>query len=261
MNNNDLNLKILDQIKSHHIKPRARWKFLLKNYLTWTTSLISLIISAASFATMLYLLRFNDLTLKADIKKSSFEILFLTLPYFWIFFLIIFIFLIYYNIKKTKSGYRYPIWLLSLISLFASIFLGSIFFMIGWGDKLDQSLSKGAPFYSEMMNPQMKFWSNPKEGRLLGLVITDIDSNNNFQLLDKDDNVWLVKLSDLENSEIIYRSLIKSGQPVRLLGTQESIEQFLAFKVLPVGSGRHFFERNSNSVDIPFHPGSGWRHQ
>lgn len=261
MEKNKLNLKILEKIKSDHIKPKARWQFLLKNYLTWTTSLVALIISAASFSAMIYLLKFSDLALKNEIKKSSVEILLLTLPYFWIIFLIIFIFLIYYNIKQTKSGYRYPIWLLSLIALFSSIFLGSIFSVLGWGAKLDEALSKNAPFYGEMINPHMEFWSNPNQGRLLGLVVTPLDEKNSFQLLDKDKNLWLVQLSPVLNGNI--GELVNIRQPIRLLGKQTSDNKFIAVRIMPLGSGRHFFEKMHNEGEFlsPIHPGPGWKRQ
>ena len=261
MDKNKLNLKILKEIRSNQIKPKARWQFLLKNYLAWAVSLATLIISAASFSAMIYLVRFNDLALKDEIKKSSLEILLLTLPYFWIIFLAIFIFLIYYNIKKTKSGYRYPIWLLSLISLSASIFLGSIFSILGWGAKLDASLSKNAPFYGEMINPQMEFWSNPNQGRLLGLVVSSLNEEGNFQLLDKDRNIWLVQLPPALNGSI--SEIVNIGKPVRLLGRQESDNYFITTRIMPLASGRHFFERMHKKEEslIPFHPGPGWRRQ
>lgn len=261
MEKNKLNLKILEKIKSNHIKPRARWQFLLKNYLTWATSLVALIISAASFSAMLYLLKFSDLTLKDEIRKSSVEILLLTLPYFWIIFLAIFIFLVYYNIKRTKSGYRYPIWLLSLISLSSSIFLGSIFSVLGWGARLDESLSRNAPFYSEMINPQMEFWSNPNQGRLLGMVTTSLNEENSFQLLDKDKNIWQVQLSAVYNKNT--DGLINIGQPIRLLGKQVTDNKFMAVRIMPLGSGRHFFEKMHNEREflLPTHPGPRWKRQ
>jgi hypothetical protein len=262
MENNKFNLKILEKIKSSHIKPKARWQFLLKNYLTWATSAVALIMSAASFSAMIYLLRFSDLALKNEIKKSSLEILLLTLPYFWIVFLIIFIFLIYYNIKKTKSGYRYPIWLVSLIALSTSIFLGSIFSVLGWGAKLDEKLSKNAPFYSEMINPHLEFWSNPSQGRLLGLVISPLSEDKSFQLLDKDQNVWSVQLQTVVGGGN-HEFLINTGQSIRLLGKQAASEEFIAIRIMPLGSGRHFFERGHRKGEFlaPFGPGPGWRHQ
>jgi len=236
--------KVIEKIRNKEIKPKSRWHFLLKNYLIWAGGALALIISAGAFSVMTYLFKYNDLSLRHQINKNYFELLFLTLPYFWMVFLVVFIFIIYYNIKHTKKGYRYPLWLIAIISFLGSLLLGIGFSWAGLGEKIDQTFLKGVPLYAEFINPQVDFWSHPEEGRLVGLCFSLVEDNQ-FQLIDKNSQGWVVTLSD----EIKNQELLNINQPVRVLGKQISDSEFLAEIILPLMPGRGFFER--------FHQASG----
>jgi len=241
--------KVLTSIKDKELKPKARSYFLLKNYLIWTGGILALLISAAAFSVMIYLFKYNDLALRQQINKNYLEILFVTLPYFWILFLIFFIFIIYYNIKHTKKGYRYPLWLVALVSFLGSIFLGFGFSFAKLGEKIDQKFLKSVPLYAELINPQLEFWSHPEEGRLVGLSYSEV-ADNQFQLVDKDNQGWIVTLED----DVSNEELLEVNQPIRVFGKQISESEFLAEAILPLMPGRGFFERYHQASGTPVMP-------
>lgn len=238
-NNAGFENKLLAKIKEQKICPKPRWQFFLKDSVVWFSGLISLLIGAAAISVMIYLFKFNDWEIYDQTKKSFLEFFILTLPYYWFVFLGIFILIISYNFKHTKRGYRYSGFLLVGASVILSVVLGGIFFVAGLGEKLDDVLGRKAPFYDQVINRHVDFWSHPAEGRLSGLVIDRLD-NDSFVLIDRSRVQWLVSTED---SEKYSNVAIIVGQPIRLLGEQIDKNIFHADKILPMNAGRDFFHR------------------
>ncbi len=238
-NNAGFENKLLAKIKEDKINPKPRWQFLLKDYVVWLVGLVALLIGAAAISVMIYLFKYNDWEIYDQTKKSFLEFFILTLPYFWFVFLGLFVFIVYYNLKHTKSGYRYSAILLGGASILLSIILGSIFYVAGLGEKFDNILGSGAPYYDCVINRHINFWAQPTEGRLSGLV-TSLREGEKFILVDRGQEEWLVST---ENSEPYSGATIILGQPIRLIGEEIGDHLFRADRILPVTAGRGFFHR------------------
>lgn len=231
--------RILAQIKNNQLAPKPRWRFLLKNYMVWLSGAVALLVGAAAVSVMIYLFKYNDWEVCRQTHKSLAEFFLLTLPYFWLIFLGFFVFVIYYNLKHTKHGYRYPLYALILVSIAASVILGSGFFLMGWGEKIDDILGRRMPFYGQVMNRQMSFWFNPEEGRLTGVVIDLPDERGYFYLVDPVGGNWqILSLRDRRRPEFLLE-----GQPVNLIGQVLSGYQFQAEMVRPLVSGKEFLRK------------------
>lgn len=235
--------KILNKIKDGHMSPKPRWQFLLKNYVVWLIGILALLIGAASVSVMIYLFRFNDWEIYEETHKSLAEFFLLTLPYFWIIFLALFVFIVYYNLKHTKRGYRYPLYIVILAPVSLSIFLGTIFFTLGCGEKIDSILGSQAPFYDIVINRHVDFWSQPGEGRLAGLIISE-PSDSHFILLDRNQKEWTVIL-ETENFLSPVEAVV-IGQPVHLLGEVVGENEFQTVRVIPARGGQGFLRHLDN---------------
>ncbi|MFA5024640.1 MAG: hypothetical protein WC523_06860 [Patescibacteria group bacterium] len=243
--------KILAKIKTDKLTPKPRWQFLLKNYVVWIFGAAALLIGAAAISVMIYLFIYNDWNLYEQTHKSFMEFFLLTLPYFWIIFLGLFIFIIYYNLKHTKRGYRYPLYLVILAPVAASLILGFSLYYLGVGEQIDDVLGRQAPFYDRFINRHVGFWSDPDEGRLIGLVVSPLD-NNKFILVDRSGEEWLVSISRLPDRAA---SLVILGQPVKLLGQRETAAEFEADRILPMTPPGHgFFDRFDSHFQSPQPP-------
>ncbi len=238
-NNAGFENKLLAKIKDDKLSPKPRWQFLLKDSVVWLFGLISLIIGAAAISVMIYLFKYNDWEIYDQTKKSFLEFFILTLPYYWFIFLAFFVLVISYNFKHTKKGYRYSGILLVSASILLSVILGGIFYGAGLGEKLDDILGSRAPFYDQIINRHVDFWSQPAEGRLSGLIVDRLDDND-FVLIDRGKKEWLIST---ENSAPYSSVVIVIGQPIRLLGEVIDKRIFHADKILPVNAGRGFFHR------------------
>jgi len=241
-NKTDFVEKLLGKIKKDKLEPRPRWQFLLKSYTLYIAGVLALLIGALAVAVMIYLFNFNDWHLYRQAKIGFGEFFLLTLPYFWLLFLALFVFIVYYNLKHTKRGYRYPGILLIGALIILSIILGTVFYSWGFGEKIDTILGKSAPFYGHVFNPQIDFWSQPEEGRLAGLIIR-LNETGDFVLLDRELKEWSVSV----DSEINHDIALALKQPLRLLGKRIGDSEFLANQILmPPRSGQGFFRGLEN---------------
>ncbi|MFA5108998.1 MAG: hypothetical protein WC458_00405 [Patescibacteria group bacterium] len=238
MDINDFDQKLVAKIKEAGIAPKPRWHFLLKKYVVWISGALALAFGAASVSVMIYLLKFSGWEIREQTHKSLGEFFLLTLPYFWLIFLGLFIFILYYNLKHVKNSYRYPVWFIAVGAVLASVILGSFLFLAGWGEKIDNVLGERAPLYDKVINRQMDFWFNPAEGRLVGLVIAQ-ENNGIFYILDSHGDDWRV-LTKMKNFPLDRPEV---GQPVNLIGRVLEGKEFEAEIVRPVRPGREFFGR------------------
>jgi hypothetical protein len=219
--------------------PKPRWHFLFKEVLIWLFGILSLFIGAAAVAVMIYFFKNSDLMMHAQLGHSLIGYLILSLPYFWLVFLSLFLWILFYNIKHSKKGYHYSVYLIALVTIFASIIFGFAFAFFGMGQKIDDVLAQKAPLYDRVFNPHVDMWSQADEGRLAGLVI-DRPDEDHFILLDRDSGEWYItRISDVN----IDNSLIIVGQPLRVMGEVTGNHEFRADQIFPLRPGREFFKR------------------
>jgi heme/copper-type cytochrome/quinol oxidase subunit 2 len=241
--------KLVEKIKQENITPKPRWHFLFKDYVIWASGAAALLIGAAAVSVMMYLFKYNNWDIRAETHKSLWEFFLLTLPYFWIIFLGLFVFILYYNLKHTKRGYIYPIWLIASVAVLASVALGSMLFLANVGEKIDDILGERVPLYDTVINRNSVFWFNPAEGRLIGLV-SEKNDDSRFEILDPRGNDWQVTMPlNGPTTEILV-----VGQPVDLLGQALDDHDFQARIVRPIRSGRGFLSRPHNHKNNPFSP-------
>lgn len=135
----NFNEKIINRIREKNIFPKPKIFFILKNISFWFFSILSILIGAISFATILH--NISD-------KKELFQN-FSYLPIFWIFILIIFLIISINNYRKTNNFYKYNIYFIFIIIIIFSFILGVLMFSFGVGEKTEQLSQKYLPFYEK----------------------------------------------------------------------------------------------------------------
>lgn len=236
MTENNLAKRVINKIKAEQLAPRPRWHFLLKSYVIYLSGVLALIFSALGVSVLIFLFKNNSWSMANLGATGLWGYILMTTPYFWLLFLALFIFILYYNLKHLKKGYRYPLRVIILLSFLSSIVLGEAFYLLGFGEKLDERLGASAPLYQEILNPQLNFWFQPESGRLVGLVSR---SSDGLELIDPSGHSWQLVLED----ELLVWSEIASGEPVNVFGYIESDGVFRAQVIKPVRAGRAFMER------------------
>lgn len=214
METKDISRKVLSAIEEKHISPTPKWQFLLKAFLLWLSGAFSLLVGAAGFSVIIHLLRFNDWDAYRHINKNILSFTLLTLPYFWILFLALFIFIVDYNFKHTKRGYKYRLPIVAGGSIFLSMFLGTALYAAGVGRVIDFTLSDRLPFYNQFGNRRPMIWSEPENGRLAGMV-SEIKTKEEFSLVDFQGQTWLVIAKDASVAPMIS---IEPDVMLRIIG-------------------------------------------
>jgi heme/copper-type cytochrome/quinol oxidase subunit 2 len=257
----NLSEEILSNIKDNKIAPRPRWQFLFRNYFLWTIGFLALFFGAVSISLIIFMLRYNEWSSYSRLGGGPLEFLLLVVPLFWIISLVIFVVLVYFNFKKTKHGYRFQPFLIVAGAILISVIMGCAFFLFGIGQRIDAVLGRNAPLYDSVINPRMRFWSNPEAGRLSGLLVYQ-ESEGNFILVDNNNIEWRVNYIEGDDEKLVEAKkngmvddetlIIAAGQPVRFLGEVTAEKEFKAKEMIPFHPGRQFFYRFESG-----HPGPG----
>jgi len=227
MSEKNISQEILSKIKE--VKPKPRWHFLLKDYFVWALASISLIISSLALAVVLYMLIDNDWDIYSSISNSLLEFIFLTLPYFWLIFLSIFIWTTYYNFKHTKKGYKFSFKKIFLASLAINILVGSFLYNVGIGQAIDNVIARRTPFYKEIINRRQHTWSRTDEG-FLGGIVKSLEGDY-IEIEDIEGNIWKIKHFNTTTPVFIN---LKPGEPIRIIGQKIDSQNFEMHTLLPM---------------------------
>lgn len=225
----DISKKTLEVIKKEEIKPKARWHFLLRNYVLWTIGVFSLFVGSISVGIIIFLIKDQDWSVYRMSSQIFLGQIFLVLPYFWVVIILIFGLIAYYNVRHTREGYRYSAYMVVLISVGFSLFFGSILYAVGLGEKIDETFYVNLPPYRSVIMHKIDMWQKPEAGRLIG-VISGFKSNNEFVLESVEGIFWTVKIPDDFFKERIE---LKKGSIIGLIGRKESGDYFVAKDIRP----------------------------
>lgn len=225
MSEKNISQEVLDKIKGS--KPKPKWKFLLKEYLVWFLGIISLILGALAFSTILYMFLHNDWDIYESVSGSLLGFIFYNLPYFWLIFLAIFIYVAHYYIRHTKSGYKFQFYKIIISSVAISIIFGSFFYNFGVGQAIDNLVAAKVPFYGKFINPRQQIWLKTDKGLLAGIIVQG--DGYSYTVRDINGNEWRVFIED---KDIPFEPSL--GQPIRCLGEKIDDNTFEAHEILPM---------------------------
>jgi len=189
----DLSADILKEIKQQDITPIPRWKFLLKNYGIWIIFGLLIILGSLSVSVVIFMFTDHDWDVYKYLNKSFTESILLAIPYFWFVLVSAFLAFAYYDLRRTKTGYKYNFVKIGAINILASVLLGVIFFYSGLGLRIDRIFADNIPYYREIHSfAGPRVWQNPENGLLVG-EITSLKEDGNFEIRDLKNQNWLVK--------------------------------------------------------------------
>lgn len=214
MSKTRLSNAVLDRIEL--ITPEARWKFLCSNYFVWIAWALSVIFGAISFTVLMYVGDHARFALYEATHATALSFFVDILPFIWVGAFMLMAAFAYFNMRHTKSGYKYPVWQLLVSSMVFSVIGGIVLHIFGAGYLIDTQLGKGMPMYRSLERAEAKMWQNPDEGRLLG-VFSEMDEDDEmYVFLDEKAKRWNIQTIELRDRD---RELLSSGNTVRVLGT------------------------------------------
>jgi len=218
---------VLEKIKKEDIKPEAKWKFLLKDYFVWGLFVFSIIVGALAVAVIIFGIKISDWDMHRQLAGGPIKFLIMTLSYFWLLIFTAFILVAYYNLKHTKKGYKYNIFTIISISLLATLLLGGFAYSVGFGEKLENSLVRKAPFYKGMEHKRELMWDRADKGAMAGRVLEVREGELDLEDLKK--MKWKVLTTEAEIMPIV---ILEDGSMIKILGERISSSTFEAERIM-----------------------------
>jgi len=235
--------EVLKKIKDNNIKPKPLWYFITKNYFIWSVFGISIILGSFAFSMVLFIIKQLDWDIYHYMGGSFLSTVFVSLPYLWLIFLILFTGIAYYNFIHTKRGYRFKFMSVLLMSLIISIILGTGLYFNGFSERLENIFSEKIPYYNRLVYSCEEQWMQPERGLLAGTIIETGLPENNFILMDLNNNRWKI-----EASKVIWKGKTTSvvGLKIKLIGKRIDDNNFKAMEIRPWQKGQGRFMMGGN---------------
>jgi hypothetical protein len=208
--------KILQTIKDRKIIPTSKLRFLLKNYLWAIFAFVMVVFGSLAFSVLIFYLKNEDWELYGRAGFSKLNIMLLAIPYFWILLSILFLLVAYYNFRHTQFGYRQRFSVIVLAYFSISLFLGSGAYFLGAGRQLEGLFfNNNLVFYGQLMEKRQEIWNKPEKGLIAGQIIFVDLNNNELQIIDPVEKVWLV---DISHTRIPPFVNLNFSQRIRVIG-------------------------------------------
>ena len=229
MNMNKLSELILNKIKNENIIPRPRWHFVALHVLLFVALIISIALGAIAFGLIFRSFGDVDWEIVGRAGRGPVRGFFLLLPYLWFAFLGVVLFLGGKIFSKTKTGYRYKLMLMVLLSVIISLILGAIFYFAGGAHSFENELANRVRPYAQWMEKREKAFVAPDEGVLVGMV-TDIKKDEQLMIVDFNGTKWAVDIS-----KAVHKNDFKPevGRSVGAIGEKIGEGVFRADKIMP----------------------------
>lgn len=230
MHMKDLIQNTISKIKKEHIKPEARWKFLLKKCGPWVIFILLVLAGALLLALIADGIGQLDWDLYRYAKRGAIVYLLSILPYFWIVFLSLLAIFTFIDLRNTQNGYKLSAIRILTFSLGAIFALGLLSFWLGFGKKFNDMMSSNVPMHGRgMMMTKQGQWMQPQEGFLAGTIISI--EGDSVRLKDLNGGLWTI----LKDRNTLIRPLVKinEGENIKIIGRETSSHEFRAREIRP----------------------------
>jgi hypothetical protein len=246
--NDTKNLKntLLQRIEEENVRPHSRMFFRSRECVIWALWLVSVGVGALAVAISAFAVTHRQYGLYEATHENWFTFMVEVLPFIWVIVFGVMAFLAVYNIKHTKTGYRYSVTTVLASSIVLSFATGSALQFFGLGYSIDSVLGEQMKMYMSQEKVERQLWQQPEEGRLIGKqVATTVATSSVIVFEDSVGGRWRVEVHELLPTDI---QLLASGKNVRMLGEPmgEDVHIFHACGVFPWMMNREVTMRQMN---------------
>lgn len=206
--------KLINKITEGDIKPRPRWHFVFENYIFWSVFFVFTLFGSTAFSVILYVATESDFDLLISLSSSKIQLLIVSLPFLWIFFLVIFLAVSIFGVRHTKTGYRYSLLKILGANILLSILLGGLFFSAGGAQKIENIFAEKVSIYRSVEEHKISRWSHPENGFLAGMIL----ENKNGEIILMEDfsgKQWEI---NIQNAIVRSRVFLEPEEKIKIIG-------------------------------------------
>ena len=230
IDNEKTTTSIMEKIEQEKVMLKPKWSFLLKNYTFWTLGLVALLVGGAASSVIIFTLVNSDFDVYRYLNGSGLKYIFIMLPYIWFIFFTLFIIAAYYNIKHTKHGYRYKLYVVILTALAASVILGVVFYYFGLSHAIDNSFGKHFPGQKPFLEKKQQLLVQPEKGLLAGTIIS-VDEKDSFEFKDFNGKKWTIVSNYLQDP---HKPFLEKSSDIIIVGEMIENNIFKACSLRPM---------------------------
>ena len=225
---------ILDEIEKRKVVPIPRWHFLFRQAGFWLLATVSVLTGSIAMATAIYVFIDNDFIADKDYINRYFtqqpgiaEVV-ASIPYLWLFALLLFTLVAYFGFRHTKKGYRYPTARVIFGSILASILISAGLNTVDVGGYIHRYLIENVHVYNNLIYANEHRWTNSEKGLLGGKVIQDNRRLGNIVIKDFRKCYWLV---DIKKAEVRSGTQMAPGNYLKITGIKTGKRSFQALSI------------------------------
>lgn len=246
----NLKERVLLQIAKDGVVPRSRFVCKCNEWGIWLLWLCTIIVGAIMFSEVMYISMHSGVEFYELTHENLVRFVISSLPIIWIVTLCSMVALTVLHIRLTKCGYRYSLMFVLGTSLVLTVVVGLVFNVFGVGKRIDMLMSHMPMPYQTVEDRQAYLWAHPEDGRITGMMIGTVGTTSDGIFLDVVDREWVLKTDELTESD---RSLLISGERVRLIGKAIRMESPRAFVVCSVHPWMHYAELPLGNIVTNWH--------
>lgn len=226
---NNFSKNILHTIEQEQIEPRPRWIFLVRQAALFIAFIFSILIGGVSVAVILFSVNDIDWDAPRMMNAHPGPFLLTYLPYVWVIALVLFGLMAYYEVRHTKTGYRYRTATLLGASFLASLVVGVFLHSVGAGQAIDRRFSVMMPQYRGLDARKASLWMRPGDGMLAGTIISG-SATSTFVMEDFMGVRWVVDAKDAIRHGVLGN---EGSVRVRVIGSVAAPGIFRATELFP----------------------------
>ncbi len=232
--NSELKLQVLNKIQEDSVCPHSKWVYSGRECVVWTLWFVTAIFGAVAVAIALFVVMQRQFSFYEATHESFLSFAIEVLPYLWISIFIIMILFAVYNLRHTKTGYRYPLWQILGSSLVLSVAGGTLLHMAGVGFVLDHKIGVFSSHYPSQEKIEEKLWQRPEQGRLVGALVI-AEKGPITDIIFFEDVKGIRYETNISELQAIDNELLNTGNKVRILGQMSGMvpPKFHACAVFP----------------------------
>lgn len=195
MTDSNASQKAMEKIMKGEVAPRSRWRFVVQNTFLWILGFLSILAGAIVVSVIIFTLANSDMDLYREIYGYMVSRFTLTFVLLWILITGGFIALCDVAIRNTQRGYVYPLWLILVVDIFASVIIGFIFYTSGIGCMIDSTLGTYIAQYRDIEQRRVELFHKPEQGILMGRII-DVKEDY-LEVATTNGDMWIVFIDEL----------------------------------------------------------------
>ena len=218
--------KALEKIMKGEVKQRPRLFFVIKNILLWTFGILSMIAGALFVSVIIFTVMNSDMDLHREVYGYAISCITLCTVLVWFVLFGAFVILCDVSVRHTKRGYVYPLRVILLIHIGASILFGAVLYVTGIGCYVDDILGANMRFYYDVEKRRAASFHVPDKGFVMGRIVQRDDQV--LEVVSPQGDQWTIAIANISPQK---QEHLRDSEYAVFLGTVNDRNIFIACDV------------------------------